>query len=206
MVEQQLRARGIRDERVLQAMEQVPRHEFVPEQRRYLAYADEPLPIGHDQTISQPYVVAAMAEALDLRGAETVLEVGGGSGYASAVLARLCARVYSVELIPELAKMARENLARTSFSKQVTVFQGDGSLGHLEESPYRGISVAAGAPTVPPALLEQLDRQGGRLVIPVGSEYDQEMRVVVKRPEGTHTEIISYCRFVPLLGEEGWKG
>ena len=206
MVEQQLRARGIRDERVLEAMEQVPRHEFVPEQRRYLAYADEPLPIGHGQTISQPYVVAAMAEALELRGTETVLEVGAGSGYAAAVLARLCARVYSVELIPELARMARENLARTSFSEQVTVLQGDGSLGRLEQSPYQGISVAAGAPNVPAALLEQLDPQGGRLVIPVGSEYDQEMRVVVKRPEGAHTEVISYCRFVPLLGEEGWKG
>ena len=205
MVEGQLRRRGIRDERVLTAMGQVPRHEFVPEQHRYLAYEDEPLPIGHGQTISQPSIVAAMADALRLRGGERVLEVGGGCGYAAAVMARACAHVYTVELVAELVEMARESLARTGFAKRVTVIQGDGSLGYAAQSPYQGISVAAAAPTVPEALVEQVDPQGGRLVIPVGSEYDQEMRVVERRPEGLHTEVISYCRFVPLRGEKGWK-
>ena len=205
MVEGQLRRRSIRDERVLAAMEQVPRHEFVPAQHRYLAYEDEPLSIGHGQTISQPYIVAAMTEALKLGGTEKVLEVGGGCGYAAAVMARLCVHVYTVELVAELAEMARQNLLRTGFTESVTVIQGDGSLGYPEHSLYQGISVAAAAPSVPEPLVEQLDPQGGRLVIPVGSDYDQEMSLIEKRPEGLRTERISYCRFVHLLGGQGWR-
>ena len=205
MVERQLRARGIQNEGVLEAMRQVPRHEFVPEKFRYLAYADEPLPIGHGQTISQPYIVAAMAAALRLRVTDQILEVGAGSGYAAAVMARLCSHITTIELVPELAALARQNLARTGFSEQATVIQGDGSLGCPEHAPYSRISVAAGAPTVPEALVQQLDPEGGRLVIPVGSEHDQQMRVIERTPEGPCSEIVSYCRFVPLLGAEGWK-
>jgi len=205
MVEGQLRRRGIRDERVLAAMEQVPRHEFVPDQYHHLAYGDEPLSIGHGQTISQPYIVAAMTQALKLRGTEKVLEVGAGCGYAAAVMARLCAHVYTIELVAELAEMARQNIARTGFAEGVTVVHGDGSLGYPEQSPFQGVSVAAAAPTVPAALMEQLDPDEGRLVIPVGSDYDQEMRLMERRREDLRTEMLGHCRFVPLLGKKGWR-
>jgi len=204
MVERQLRRRGIRDPRVLEAMGQIQREEFVPADSRLIAYGDEPIGIGYRQTISQPYMTALMAELLELKGTETVLEVGTGSGYAAAVLAMLAARVISVELIPGLAAMARETLARTGRGGNVMVICGDGSLGYLPEAPYRGISVAAGAPEVPHTLLDQLD-DNGRLVIPVGKLEDQELRVVAKRGGEIESRVATLCRFVPLRGGEGWQ-
>lgn len=205
MVTRQLRGRGIRDERVLRAMETVWRHEFVPESHRRLAYADEPLPIGAGQTISQPYMVAAMAEALALRGDEKVLEVGTGSGYAAAVMALLASRVCTIECMAELVAMARENLARSGFSDRVTVIEGDGTLGYPPEAPYQAISVAAGAPEVPASLVDQLDDQEGRLVIPVGSVRDQELRLIRKSQGRVESRVVTYCRFVPLHGAQGWR-
>ncbi|MBI3665995.1 MAG: protein-L-isoaspartate(D-aspartate) O-methyltransferase [Acidobacteria bacterium] len=204
MVERQLQRRGIRDPRVLEAMRRVPRHEFIPETYRHMAYDDEPTPIGCGQTISQPYMVAAMAEALALTGAERVLEVGAGSGYHAAVLAELAADVLTIEREPALVAAARENLARTGYAR-VRVMEGDGSLGYPEAASFDAISVAAGAPEVPFRLLEQLDERHGRLVIPVGSRDDQELRLICKSLEGLRTRIVNYCRFVPLLGAQAWK-
>jgi protein-L-isoaspartate(D-aspartate) O-methyltransferase len=204
MVERQLRRRGIRDRRVLEAMGQIQREEFVPADSRVMAYADEPIPIGYRQTISQPYMTALMAALLELEGTETVLDVGTGSGYAAAVLGMLAARVITIELIPGLAAMARENLARTGRGHNVTVVCGDGSLGYPQEAPYRGISVAAAAPEVPLGLLEQLD-EPGCLVIPVGKRDDQELRVVTKRDGNIESRVATLCRFVPLRGGEGWR-
>ncbi len=204
MVVYQLRQRGIRDERVLQAMEAVPRHEFVPKAHRHLAYNDEPQPIGEGQTISQPYMVAAMAEALELTGSEKVLEVGAGSGYAAAVMALLAARVHAVEREPQLVELARENLARLGFADRVTVVAGDGSVGYPREAPYQAISVAAAAPEVPAALLDQLDTLGGRLAIPVGTMHDQDLRLIRRFGDRDETRSVAHCRFVLLRGEQGW--
>ena len=203
MVESQLRRRGIRDRRVLGAMLEIPREEFVPVESRVLAYRDEPIHIGWGQTISQPYMTALMAEVLELTGAETVLEVGTGCGYAAAVLGALAARVVSVEIIPGLAHLAQENLRRTGRESNVQVVLGDGSLGQPDFGPYGAISVAAGAPDIPMALLEQLD-DPGRLVIPVGGREDQELRVVHKRGGRIDYRVATLCRFVPLRGGEGW--
>jgi protein-L-isoaspartate(D-aspartate) O-methyltransferase len=203
MVEAQLRRRGIEDPRVLQAMLEIPREEFVPPDARLLAYRDDPIPIGHCQTISQPYMTALMAESLELSGTETVLEVGTGSGYAAAVLGTLAARVVSIELIPALAEFARENLARTGRDGNVVVVCGDGCFGYPPLAPFAAISVAAGAPDVPHALLDQL-RDPGCLVIPVGELHDQELRVVWKDGGRIKTHVATMCRFVPLLGGEGW--
>jgi protein-L-isoaspartate(D-aspartate) O-methyltransferase len=197
MVSRQLRGRGIRDERVLQAMLAIPREEFVPEDARAGAYSDEPQGIGYGQTISQPYMTALMAQSLELRGTETVLEVGAGCGYHAAVLGALAARVVTVELTPELAAMARENLERTGRLANVTVIAGDGSLGYPEQAPYDAISVAAAAGDVPRALLEQL-RDPGRMVIPVGPHSDQELRVLRKAGGEIDWHVAAYCRFVPL--------
>jgi protein-L-isoaspartate(D-aspartate) O-methyltransferase len=204
MVESQLRRRHIRDERVLRAMQEIPREEFVPADVRLLACQDDPIDIGYWQTISQPYMTALMAEALELEGHETVLEVGAGCGYAAAVLGALTARVISVEIIPALAHMARENLRKTGRDRNVTVVLGDGSLGYQELAPYDAISVAAGAPDIPPALLEQL-KDPGRLVIPVGERYDQELRVLWKKCGRIDDRVVTWCRFVPLRGGEGWQ-
>jgi len=204
MVEEQLRRRGIRDPRVLEAMESVPRHEFVPKPHRHLAYNDEPQPIGADQTISQPYMVAAMAEALELNGSEKVLEIGAGSAYAAAVMSLLAARVYTLETEPVLVELARENLDRTGYAARVSVIAADGTLGYPAEAPYQAISVAAGAPRIPQALLDQLDPCGGRLAIPVGSTQDQELRLVRKHGDQTETRKVAHCRFVLLRGEQGW--
>ena len=204
MVEAQLRRRGIHDERVLRAMREIPREEFVPAESRLLAYQDDPIHIGHGQTISQPYMTALMAESLELAGTETVLEVGGGSGYAAAVLGALAARVVTVEIIPALAQMARENLRRTGRDANVTVECGDGSLGYPEAAPFDAISVAAGAPQIPAALLDQL-KDPGRLVIPVGDYGDQELRVVSKQHGRIDYRVAVLCRFVPLRGGEGWE-
>jgi protein-L-isoaspartate(D-aspartate) O-methyltransferase len=204
MVETQLRRRGIRDERVLAAMLEIPREEFVPAESRLLACVDEPIHIGYGQTISQPYMTALMAEALALEGTETVLEVGAGSGYAAAVLGMLAARVIAMEIVPGLARQARENLRRTGRDANVVVMEGDGSLGYAEEAPYDAISVAAGAPEIPSALLGQL-KDPGCLVIPVGEWADQELLVVSSRGGYIDTRVATLCRFVPLRGGEGWK-
>jgi protein-L-isoaspartate(D-aspartate) O-methyltransferase len=204
MVERQLYARGIRDPRVLEAMGRIPREEFIPPQHRHLSYADEPVPIGFGQTISQPYMTALMAECLGLRGTEKVLEVGGGSGYHAAVLGALAAEVISVEIIPELAAMARANLDKTGLGANVRVVCADGSQGWPPAAPYDAISVAAAASSVPPALLQQLN-DPGVLVIPVGASWEQELRVYTKREGRLFARTVTYCRFVPLRGEGGWE-
>ena len=204
MVETQLRRRGIRDERVLTAMDEIPREQFIPVEARVSAYQDAPIPIGFGQTISQPYMTALMAEVLELTGLETVLEIGAGSGYAAAVLGALAARVVAIEIVPALADVARDNLRRSGCGHNVSVICGDGSLGHLEMAPYDAISVAAGAPDIPPALLDQL-REPGRLVIPVGERDDQELRVISRREGRIDCRVATLCRFVPLRGGEGWQ-
>ena len=203
MVEQQLRGRGLRDESVLDAMARVPRHEFVPEEHRGEAYEDHPIAIGAGQTISQPFVVAAMVEALALRPEDVVLEVGTGSGYETAVLAELVSRVYSIERIASLAQRARAVLERLGYNN-VTVIHGDGSQGLPEAAPFDGIVVAAAAPRVPTPLLDQL-REGGRLVIPVGSGFAQELQLVRKLGGVARTMYLDGVRFVPLIGREGFR-
>ncbi len=197
MVSRQLRGRGIRDQRVLDAMLDIPREAFIPEENRDAAYLDEPLGIGHGQTISQPYMTALMAQCLELQGTETVLEVGGGCGYHAAVLGAIAARVISIELIPELAAMARENLARTGRLGNITVIAGDGSQGYPPEAPYDAISVAAATEQIPRPLIDQL-KDGGHLVIPVGPQADQELRVLRKKGDQIDWHVAAYCRFVPL--------
>ena len=205
MVAQQLRRRGIRDERVLLAMSEIPRHEFVPPEQGEHAYEDHPLSIGQGQTISQPYMVAAMVEALALDGSEKVLEVGTGSGYQAAILARLASRVLTIECNPLLASSARERLAQMGLADRIAVIVGDGSLGYPPEAPYNGIIVAAAAPEVPRCLLEQL-AEGGRLVIPVGDLDCQELLQIRKVGGQPVSRGLGYCRFVPLVGQQGWKG
>jgi protein-L-isoaspartate(D-aspartate) O-methyltransferase len=203
MVARQIRDRGIRSARLLDAMETVPRHLFVPAEWIRGAYADEPLPIGGGQTISQPFMVAAMADALSLEGHERVLEVGCGSGYQAAVLSRLAREVIAVETQPVLVASARERLARMDYAN-VIVERGDGSEGWPASAPYDAILVTAAAPEVPQPLIDQL-AEGGRLVIPVGGSKHQELMRIVKR-EGRITERSLYsCRFVPLLGRYGWR-
>ena len=204
MVERQLRSRGIRDQRVLAAMLSVPREEFVPPSLRARSYNDEPLKISHGQSISQPYIIALMSQSLELDGTGIVLEVGAGSGYHAAVLSHLAARIVAVERIPELARTARENLKRAGYSQTVTVVEGDGSRGWPDGAPYRAISVAAAAPEIPWQLLDQL-ADPGRLVIPVGSRDDQDLKVVVKANGKLTTRVATFCRFVPLLGAQGWS-
>jgi protein-L-isoaspartate(D-aspartate) O-methyltransferase len=198
----QLVERGIRDERVLDAMTRVPREAFVGQEARAAAYADEALSIGHGQTISQPYMVARICEELALRGDERVLDVGTGSGYQAAVLAELVREVHSIERIPELAERARRALAAAGVAN-VAVHVGDGSLGLPEHAPYGGIAVAAAAPEVPEPLLAQL-APGGRLVVPVGTERDQELLVVEQTASGPSVVRSVPCRFVPLVGAEGF--
>jgi protein-L-isoaspartate(D-aspartate) O-methyltransferase len=202
MVTQQLRARDIRDDRVLEAMRAVPRERFVPEPLRARAYEDAALPIGAGQTISQPYMVAAICQALSLRGGEVVLDVGTGSGYQAAVLAELADEVHTIERVPELAEGARRVLAEAGYDR-VHVHVGDGTLGVPEEAPFDAIAVAAAAPAIPESLYEQL-APFGRLVLPVGSRRGQELQLVVRSPEGPATIRSVPCRFVPLLGAEGF--
>jgi protein-L-isoaspartate(D-aspartate) O-methyltransferase len=197
-----LRQRGIFDERVLAAMAAVPRELFVPESERRHAYADRALPIGHGQTISQPFMVATICALLRLRGDERVLDVGTGSGYQAAVLAELAAEVVTVERVPELAEQARRALAKAGYER-VEVRVGDGTLGVPERAPFQGIAVAAAAPAVPQALYDQLD-EGGRLVLPVGSRHDQRLQLIVRGPDGPEVAASVPCRFVPLLGAAGF--
>jgi protein-L-isoaspartate(D-aspartate) O-methyltransferase len=204
MVERQLRRRGIRDARVLQAMGEIPREEFVPADLRVMAYGDAPVQIGWGQTISQPYMTALMAQELELTGTETVLEVGAGSGYAAAVLGALAARVVAVEIVAPLTQQARANLDRAGRGANVTVLEGDGGFGFAQFAPYDAISVAAAAPEIPAALLEQLN-DPGRMVIPVGTRDDQELRVLTKRGGQIEQRVPTLCQFVPLRGAEGWR-
>ena len=202
MVDEQLRARGIADERVLAAMERVPRDLFVPERERPYAYADAALPIGEGQTISQPFMVAVICEALALEEDERVLDVGTGSGYQAALLAELAAEVHTIERLPALAERARAALAAAGYER-VQVHVGDGTLGLPEHAPFGAIAVAAAAPGLPQTLFDQLE-PGGRLVVPVGGRYGQELEVVVRGPDGPVVSHSVPCRFVPLVGEEGF--
>jgi len=203
MVERQLRRRGITDERVLEAMGAVPRELFVPERARSHAYADGALAIGHDQTISQPWIVAAICEALELTGSERVLEVGTGSGYSACVLAQLARAVVTVERVGELAAGARRQIASLGV-ENVEVIEGDGSAGVAERGPFEGIAVHATAPAPPPGLLAQL-APSGRLVVPI-AEDGVDMLTVFRRTAGEDFErrVIGPCRFVPLIGSEGF--
>jgi protein-L-isoaspartate(D-aspartate) O-methyltransferase len=202
MVDAQLRGRDVVDERVLTAMDRVPRELFVPEKLRDRAYDDAALPIGADQTISQPYMVARICEALSLTGPERVLDVGTGSGYQAAVLAELADEVDTIERIPKLAEQARANLAAAGYGR-VRVHVGDGSRGLPERAPFDAIAVAAAAPELPRTLYDQLEPRG-RLVVPVGRRGMQRLEVIVRSPEGPAVLRSVPCRFVPLLGEEGF--
>jgi protein-L-isoaspartate(D-aspartate) O-methyltransferase len=203
MVEHQLRDRDIEDERVLEAMERVPRHVFVPEGLRDRAYDDAALPIGWGQTISQPYMVARICEALSLRGSERVLDVGTGSGYQAAVLAELADELHTIERLPELAEAARHHLEEAGYGDRVHVHVGDGTLGLPELAPFDAIAVAAAAPELPASLYDQLEPRG-RLVVPVGKRHGQQLQLIVRSPEGPAVVRSVSCRFVPLLGEEGF--
>jgi len=205
MVDYQLRARGIGSPLVLEAMGRVPRERFIPERMKDCAYDDGPLPIGAGQTISQPYIVALMTEALDLEGGERVLDIGTGSGYAAAVLGCIASEVFSIERVRELADRAARTLAAEGFDN-VRVRCGDGTIGWSEHQPFDGIIVAAGAPSVPDSLKHQL-AVGGHLVIPVGSEHSvQSLERITRLTENEfRTEDLGAVRFVPLIGEQGWS-
>lgn len=203
MVETQIRKRGVADEPVLRAMASVPRHEFVPAFWINQACADEPLPIGHGQTISQPYIVAAVVASLGLTGTEKVLEIGAGCGYQAAVVSLLAKEVHTVEILPDLAQSAAERLTRLGYAN-VHVHCGDGTLGWPEFSPYDAILIAAAAPAVPEPLLQQL-AEGGRLMAPVGEEDKQELQLITRREGQLHIQRSGPCRFVPLMGQHGWR-
>jgi len=206
MVETQIAARGVHDERVLEAMRKVPRHLFLDEALRDQAYSDHPLPIAENQTISQPYIVGLMTESLELNGSEKVLEIGTGSGYQSAILAELADRVFSIERYPELAYRANSILQKLGYGN-IIVRVGDGSLGWPDDAPFDGIIVTAGTPHIPQPLIDQL-KVGGRLVVPVGDKFGQDL-MLVKRvaegPEGIKKTNLGGVRFVNLVGKWGWK-
>jgi protein-L-isoaspartate(D-aspartate) O-methyltransferase len=203
MVEKQLRSRGIHDERVLEAMATVARHEFVPAAQMRLAYADRALPIGDWETISQPYIVALMTQAADVRPGDRVLEIGTGAGYQAAILAHLGAQVHTVERNPELAEEASERLERLGYN-DVEVIIADGSRGYPACAPYDAILVTAASPRAPQALVDQLV-EGGSLVIPVGDRHEQELKLIVKADGEISYRTLDSCQFVPLLGKEGWS-
>jgi len=199
----ELRALGIRDERVLSAMERVPRHLFVPPELVPYAYEDRPLPIGAGQTISQPYIVALSTQALELSPQDRVLEIGTGSGYQAAVLAELAGEVYTVERLPELSQAARERLERLGY-RNLHFRVGDGTKGWPDEAPFDAILVTAAAPKVPQSLVEQL-AEGGRLVIPIGGRESQDLWLMRRRTRRLEKVYLCPCTFVPLIGEEGWR-
>jgi protein-L-isoaspartate(D-aspartate) O-methyltransferase len=203
MVALQIRARGVRNERVLAAMEKVPRHLFVPENMKREAYDDRPLPIGDGQTISQPYIVALMTDLLDPHVGDRILEIGAGSGYQAAILSELASEVISIERIPAVAARARRNLS-TAGIRPVDVVVGDGTLGYPKKAPYQGILVTAGTPEIPPPLIAQL-ADGGRLVAPVGPHGIQELVRLVREGERIRRETHGGVVFVPLIGEHGWR-
>ncbi len=203
MVEEQLRSRGIRNHRVLDAMGRVPREDFLPSTLARAAYDDRAVPIDEGQTLSQPYMVAAMTEALEPGPTDRVLEIGTGSGYQAAVLSLLVSEVFSLERIASLAEGARKRLNDLGYSN-VRVRTGDGSLGWPEEAPFDGIIVTAAAPEPPRSLLSQLSEVGGRLVVPVGTRTEQDLLRVRREGDELETDTLLGCRFVPLLGEEGW--
>jgi protein-L-isoaspartate(D-aspartate) O-methyltransferase len=203
MVERQLRRRGVRDTRVLAAMARVPRELFLPDDLRRRGYDDEALPIGHGQTISQPYMVARICEELGAVEGRNVLDVGTGSGYQAAVIAELAGEVHTIERVPELADQARSNLAAAGYARRVHVHVGDGTRGLAEHAPYAAIAVAAAAPGPPQGLYDQLE-PNGRLVLPVGTRFSQRLEIVVRSPEGPAIARSVACRFVPLLGEDGF--
>jgi len=196
-------SREIKDRRVLEAMAHIPRERFVPEESRHLAYEDIPLPIGLEQTISQPFIIALMTEALELTGAEKVLEVGPGSGYQAAILAALTRRVVTVERLPKLAKMASKVLDSLGYRNIVIHHSGE-TLGWPEAAPYEAILVTAAAPRVPPELISQL-AIGGRMVIPVGSRYLQELVKITRQKRKNRVENLCGCRFVSLIGKGAWE-
>jgi len=205
MVERQIAARGITDARVLDAMRAVRRELFVPDTERGYAYDDAPLPIGAGQTISQPYIVAYMMEALELESADKVLEIGAGSGYAAAVLAEIVEQVYAIERIADLAEMARSNLEHAGYTN-VEVRHADGTLGWPEAAPFDAILISAGAPETPRVLRSQL-AEGGRMVVPVGSHPSEQRLVRITRtgPDTFAEERLAHVRFVPLIGSEAWN-
>jgi len=203
MVKEQIVARGVEDQRVVDAMMRVPRHFFVDKIYAHQAYNDYPLSVGHGQTISQPYMVAVMTELLELKPGDAVLEIGTGSGYQTAILALLCKMVYTIERLSALKESARDKLDKLGF-KNIAFMTGDGSLGWPQYAPYDGIIVTAGAPEVPNALIDQLAEKG-RLVIPVGSELYQTLNLVTKQRGRIFRKEIFECTFVPLLGKQGWK-
>ncbi len=203
MIAEQLSRRGIRDQRVLRAITKIPRHRFVDEALGARAYGDHPLPIGEGQTISQPYMVALMSEALGLGGSERVLEIGTGSGYQTAVLAELCGKVYSVERLKSLADRATRRLDALGYYN-VFVRVGDGTLGWKDEAPFEAILVTAAAPEVPQALVDQV-AVGGRIVMPVGDETSQVLRKGTRDATGLHWVNLGECVFVKLIGAQGWS-
>jgi protein-L-isoaspartate(D-aspartate) O-methyltransferase len=203
MVEEQIISRGIKDPRLIAAMKKIPRHLFVEEALQSQAYSDHPLPIGEKQTISQPYMVALMTEVLKLTGKEKVLEIGAGSGYQAAILAELAERVFSIERIRSLAIRARELLYELGyFNIEIKIF--DGTLGWAEKGPFDAIIVTAGAPDIPQPVIDQLG-MGGRLVIPVGNAFSQDLIRMTKTEEGIRREDLGGCRFVKLIGRHGWE-
>ncbi len=203
MVQKQLVERGINDQAVLQAMETVPRHLFMPEDLWDQAYDDRALPLPEGQSISQPFIVALMAEILSFQGSERVLDVGTGSGYAAAIMSMLSAEVYSIERVPALAESAQARLVELGYNN-IHVLPGDGTSGLLEHAPYDAINIAAASPWVPLPLREQL-ANGGRLVIPVGGRHEQLLLRLTKKQEAIYTERFGGVRFVPLLGEHAWE-
>jgi protein-L-isoaspartate(D-aspartate) O-methyltransferase len=204
MVTEQLEARGIRDKLVLKAFKTLPRHLFVPENLQDSAYDDSPLPIGGGQTISQPYIVALMSEALEVTAGDRVLEIGTGSGYQAGILAAMGCRVYTIEKDPVLSGKAEKTLASAGLAGEIKFFVGDGTLGLPEFAPYDAIIVTAGAPSIPPALKEQLKPDGGILVIPVGTMGVQSLLKIVREGDSYRQFDLGGVRFVPLTGEEGW--
>jgi protein-L-isoaspartate(D-aspartate) O-methyltransferase len=203
MVESQLRERGISDERLLAAMSKVPRHEFVSQQNWNEAYADHPIPIAEKQTTSQPYMIAAMIQAAEIKPDDRVLEIGAGSGYQTALLAELASQVFAVERYPSLAETAQHTLERLGY-RNAKIVTGDGSLGLPEAAPFDAIIVSAAAPRLPPALVEQL-AVAGRLIVPVGESEQQVVQLLQKNADGsTSIRTLEGCRFVPLIGEQGF--
>jgi protein-L-isoaspartate(D-aspartate) O-methyltransferase len=203
MVDEQLVRRGIKDQSVLNAFLGVPRHKFVEEYLKYKAYDDYPLSIGYGQTISQPYMVALMTEAINPQPAERILEIGTGSGYQAAILSRLCSAVYTIERISALASRARKALDDLGYFN-VHIRLGDGTMGLPQDAPYDGIIVTAGAPHVPESLIGQL-REDGRLIIPIGDEGIQDLKRIIRTKDGVKEESLGGCRFVKLIGKNGWK-